>query len=60
LKYYGIEIFGLQLANMSKSYQTARLTTGIVTAIVTCRSFRIFYSFVEALKVVAGTMATTR
>jgi len=45
--------FWLQLANVSKSYRTALIITGIVTCIATYHYFRIFNSWVEAFKVVS-------
>ena len=46
--------FWLQLANVSKSYRTALIITGIVTCIATYHYFRIFNSWVEAFKVVSA------
>jgi bacteriorhodopsin len=45
--------FWLQLANLSKSYRTAMIITGIVTLIATYHYFRIFNSWVEAFEVVS-------
>jgi bacteriorhodopsin len=45
--------FWLQLANVSKSYRTALIITGIVTWIATYHYFRIFNSWVEAFEVVS-------
>ena len=46
--------FWLQLANVSKSYRTALIISGIVTAIATYHYFRIFNSWVEAFEVVSN------
>jgi bacteriorhodopsin len=40
--------FWLQLANVGKSYRTALIITGLVTAIATYHYFRIFNSWVDA------------
>jgi len=46
--------FWLQLANVEKSYRTALIITGLVTAIATYHYFRIFNSWVEAFNLTGG------
>jgi bacteriorhodopsin len=46
--------FWLQLGNVTKSYRTALIITGLVTFIATYHYFRIFNSWVEAFEVNNG------